>query len=436
MFDKRGRPTGRVFARSYAIRHGRGGSAELDPRVLRAAARAALTPFKSRRLDLVAGCAFWHGLLGLDASLRPITPIYTWADSRCLPDAAELRTEFSETGILQRTGCMLRFCFWPARLRWLRRTSRALFSRVQFWISPSDWVWRELFGELATSESMASATGLFDLTSRSWDSGMCEASGIRESQLPPIRRSLNKDDRVQTAIGDGAASNIGSGATSENIAAFNLGTSAAVRVMLRRPLAIPNGLFRFVASGQTFVLGGATSNAGNLHRWCQRQLRLSPSARLERTPAATDALIALPLLVAERAPDWPEFPATLSGYNLATTPLEIFRAFTTGALYRLADIFDLLEESVGKIDRIIVSGGMTKSAGVLGILADALGRDVELAVETEASLRGAALHALGKTDLSPVKKGRIIRFHDRYAEMHRVRREKQRALGLRISHKL
>jgi gluconokinase len=364
----------------------------------------------------------------LDAKRRPITPIYTWADSRSRPDAIELRAKFSEEEILERTGCMLRFCFWPAKLRWLRRTNRALFSRVPFWVSPSDWLWQELFGELATSESMASATGLFDQTKRTWDAAMCDATGIDQSQLPPIRDSLHRDGRILTAIGDGAASNIGSGAISERIAAINLGTSAAIRIMTSGRMRIPNGLFRFSASGQRFVLGGAISNAGNLRSWCEKQLRLPHSARIERAAAATDSLVALPFVIAERAPDWPEISGAIAGYNFATTPLEIFRALITGALYRLADIFDFLEQSVGRIDRIIVSGGMTKSAGVVSILADALGRDLELASEAEASLRGAALHALARGEESypaPRKRGRILRFNKRFAKLHRARRKTQ-----------
>jgi len=141
-------------------------------------------------------------------------------------------------------------------------------------------------------------------------------------------------------------------------------------------------------------------------------------------------MVALPFFVAERAPDWPEIPASISGLDLATTRTEIFRVLTTSALYRLADIFDLLEKSVGRIARIIVSGGMTRSADALAILADVLGRDLEVARETEASLRGAALHALrsnGSTSRE-AKRGRIIRCEKKLAKKHRARREKQRYL--------
>ncbi|MGI9115315.1 MAG: gluconokinase [Chthoniobacterales bacterium] len=423
LFEPDGRRAGQLFAQRYSLHYGEHGAATLDPLALRDAVRAALAQFSS--YESVASCAFWHGLLGLDRKRRPVTPIYTWADSRSLSDAARLRAQFSENKILQRTGCMLRFPFWPAKLRWLPHAQPTLFRRVQFWVSPSDWIFHDLHGELATSESMASGTGLFNQQTRKWDSELCDAAGVKETQLPVILPAL-ADGRVLTAIGDGAASNIGSGATAENIAAINLGTSAAVRVMTRRALRVPYRLFRFVVSEQAFVLGGAISNAGNLRDWCRDKLHLADSARLDREAAARDTLITLPFVVAERSPDWPEFPGAISGYNRSTTPLDIFRTFTTSAFYRLADIFDLLEKSIGPIERIIISGGMSRSPEIVAILADALGRNLELGIETEASLRGAALHAQNGQLISPVARGRLIRSNNALAELHRRRRRKQR----------
>jgi Sugar (pentulose and hexulose) kinases len=91
----------------------------------------------------VGGSAFWHGLLGLDEKGRPLTPVFMWADGRAAEDAARLRDEFDERKILAQTGCMLRASFWPAKLRWLRRTNRPLFQKVRHWVSPVDWTFRE-----------------------------------------------------------------------------------------------------------------------------------------------------------------------------------------------------------------------------------------------------------------------------------------------------
>ncbi|MBV9010377.1 MAG: carbohydrate kinase [Verrucomicrobia bacterium] len=434
LFDGSAARTTPIASRTYDLRYSDDGAAELDPVLLRRAVRAVYAKFKSRRADVIASCAFWHGLLGLDKNLRPLTPIYTWGDSRARADAAQLRNQFREDDVLQRTGCVLRFAFWPAKLRWLRRTNPRLFKRVVFWVSPSDWLLHSLFGELFTSPSMASATGLFNERTRTWNSEMCEAAYISGEQLPPIRDSRDSDGRLLSTIGDGAASNFGSGAVKDDCAAISLGTSAAVRVMTRRMLRVPAGLFRFVAGRDTFVLGGATSNCGNLHAWCTRELQTLPKAKLLRDEAAGDQLVALPFFVAERAPDWPEIAGAISGLSLGTTRTQISRALMVSALYRVADIFDDIETAVGRVKRIIVSGGMTKLSGLVQVLADVLARDIEVAADTEASLRGAAVHAFALTGELPriARPGRRVYFDKGLSKMHRQRREEQREFEERL----
>ena len=63
---------------------------------------------------------------------------------------------------------------------------------------------------------------------------------------------------------------------------------------------------------------------------------------------------------------------------------------------RLAQILELLERSIGRAKKIIVSGGILQSPASLQLLADSLGRDLEICSEQEASLRGAAIYALEK----------------------------------------
>src|SRR6266478_4856016 len=77
------------------------------------------------------------------------------------------------------------------------------------------------------------------------------------------------------AIGDGAASNLGSGATKTGLAALNCGTSAAIRLVSRVPQArAPFGLFDYRVDAERALIGGAVSNAGNLRAWCLRELNL------------------------------------------------------------------------------------------------------------------------------------------------------------------
>jgi gluconokinase len=183
-------------------------------------------------------------------------------------------------------------------------------------------------------------------------------------------------------------------------------------------------------------MGGAVSNAGNLRRWCLRELRLAETETqvnkaLSRTAAATDPLTVLPFWVGERAPTWPEkLRGTIVGLDQTSTAAQIFRATTCAVYYRLAAILDLAERVAGRAKEIIVSGGILHSAASLRLLADALGRDISISSQAEASLRGSAIYVLEKLGRPPhpLPKAKLVR-HDRgLAKKHRTRRERQVAL--------
>jgi gluconokinase len=462
LFDEKGRAlVETVASREYAVRYGTDGAAELSPALLLRASRSCLQQtLQARRLSLslrkipivAAGAsAFWHSLLGLDGKARPLTPVFTWADSRCAADAAQLREEFDEKEIHAQTGCMLRASFWPAKLRWLRRTEPRLSQRVVRWASPAEWIFEKLFGAAGWSHSMASATGLYNLLTKRWHAPLCKACGIEIDQLGVLTETASAsrltfrqmgEARIFTAIGDGAAGNLGSGADAEGRIAINIGTSAAVRVMQRdKGNSIPFGLFRYAVDRERTVLGGAVSNAGNLRRWCLRELRLEETESklekaLSRTAAADDAITVLPFWVDERAPTWPEnLAGAIVGLTQASDAAQIFRGTTCAVFYRLAAILDLVVKATGPAKEIIVSGGILHSAASLRLLADSLGRDLSISPQPEASLRGAAVYVLEKLGhkVAPLRKARLVR-HDRaLAKKHGIRRERQITLEKLLS---
>ena len=459
LFTERGeRILPSTAARQYSLAYTPNGGAELDPNeLLRAArscvnqtlrARAETSALRGVRIVAVCGSAIWHSLLGLDRKQRPTTPIFTWADSRSGPDAVELRQELSVRKIQSRTGCMLRAPFWPAKLRWLRRTDRALFRRTATWVSPATWIFDQLFGAAITSHSMASGTGLYNQKTSAWDPELCELCRIRVKQLSGLGEHSLTSDRsakelrraaIFSAIGDGAAGNLGSGAIGSPRVAINVGTSAAVRIILPKETrkTLPFGLFRYVVDQDRVVVGGAVSNGGNLRRWCLRELQLGGEAETEsalsRKAAADDALTVLPFWTQERAPTWPEgVRGTIAGLTPATTAADILRAATTSTFYRLADIYDQLK--VDSTAEVIVSGGILHSPASLKILADCLGRNFRVSRELESSLRGAAVHALEDLayEVKTPRPGRTVHHRAKLAKAHRLRRAQQHELERRL----
>jgi len=439
LFDVKARPIpGSSASQTYRVRHTTGHGAELDPAVLLHATRKCLyqtSRLTTARPRAVAGSAFWHSLLGLDRAGEPLTPIYTWAEARGAQDAARLRAEFDEHQIQQRTGCMLRASFWPAKLRWLRRTQPKLFRRVRRWVSPAEWIFERIWDVHGCSHSMASGTGLYDCARHDWDNELLAAVCLTRVQLGVLRDAVEREGSlVFPALGDGAASNLGSGAAAPGVVAINVGTSAAVRSVLATDIRPPFGLFRFVVDERRTLLGGAVSNAGNLRAWCRRELRLPNDERtlekLIRRPAAAP-LTVLPFWVNERAPSWPEhLDGVILGLTQATTAADLLRATALAVSCRLADILELLEGTIGRAKKIVVSGGILASPASLQILAEALGRNLETCADQEASLRGAAVHALENlgAKVPPPKPGRTIRPEPENVVRARENCARQRAL--------
>ena len=292
---------------------------------------------------------------------------------------------------------------------------------------------------------MASGTGLFNPSTMEWDAELLRRCRISSQKLNPLAEGPRlvsarlmrtfpelRDALFFPALGDGAAGNLGSGATRADLAALNCGTSAAIRVMRRVRLArAPFGLFCYRVDAERVLIGGAVSNAGNLRAWCLRELNLPGDMQeLERAIAAPPVperpLTILPFWVSERAPTWPEdLRGTIVGLTHSTSALDVLRATREAVFHRLAQIAGLL-----RARRFVVSGGIQKSRADLQLLADVLGSSVIACSEPEASLRGAAVFALEKLGVAAPSPsvGRLIQPRLRFSRQYFAARKRQQQL--------
>jgi gluconokinase len=410
----------------------------------------------SARIEAIGVSCFWHSLLGLDQNGTAITPIYTWADSRSRVQARSLRKNRGENSLHARTGCMARTSFWPAKLLWLRKTQPHLFRRVARWVSPAEWIQQRWCGRATVSLSMASGTGLLDGHTLTWSRSLLRRCHITPNRLntlsdhpaPVSKRAARRFPELANvpwypAIGDGVASNLGSGATAPGTAAINVGTSAALRIMLEsapaagKPLA-PPGLFCYRVDAKRRLLGGAVSNAGNLHAWAFRELNLPahPDAiekLLAKRMMPSDNLTLLPFWIAERAPTWPEdLPSVVMGLTQASSAIDILQALQEATFHRLAQIAAEIEKAVKRKLAFIVSGGIHRSPSALRRLANILGRPVYVSREPEASLRGAACFVLEKLGSHPsrLQLHGAIRPDPQTARAYQKARERQMQLEI------
>jgi gluconokinase len=428
LYDARGRAVeGRFHQVPYTPTTTADGGVEHDPaRLLDAAAVCLDAVVRAARHDdvrAVGVSSFWHGLVGFDAAHRPVTPVFMWADSRSAREAGLLRDALDEDALHARTGCHLHASYWPAKLRWLARERPADVRRVARWGSIGEHLELSFFGEAATGLSMASGTGLLDQDALRWDPEALAAAGIEPEHLFPLasgpggRRGLRAPWATRwptlrsapwlPAVGDGAASNVGSDCVDTGRVALNVGTSAALRVVTESAAAPPRGLWRYRLDRRRALVGGATSEGGNVYAWCRQVLRLPEDAAVERALAerAPDAhgLTVLPFLAGERAPGWRgDRRAAVAGLSLDTTALDVAQAALEAVAMRLALVYELLAPHAARDHLVVASGGaITRSRAWTQMLADALGRAIHCSPEREATSRGAALLALEALGVRP-----------------------------------
>ncbi len=413
------------------------------------------------RIAAIGFSCFWHSLVGLDTNLDAITPLYSWADTRSRLQATALAQHFDLDEYHEKTGCFLHTSYWPAKLHWLSATDPDLFGRVKKWVGFGEYVLLKLTGVLAQSRSMATATGLYDGQNDVWDPGLLKSLKIDEDTLVALDTGETVVDKISPEYshrlakligipwtlpyGDGACSNVGSGASDPSRLAINIGTSGALRAATTSKQAVP-GLFRYGLDHETNIVGGALANGGNAYAWMSQNLALNAGSlrQIARMQPDGHGLTVLPFWAGERSPGWhSDAVASIIGLNLHSSAAEIARATLESIAYTLDSIRVPLQKHYPEASTIIASGGaLSHDPQWLQIMADVFGSPVVQSTVPEATSRGAALLAsrqvglikslahgssvLGRRFLPHPERHKVYRKAiDRYSTLYKVLIEKE-----------
>ncbi len=425
----------------YEITTTQDGAVELDPEVVFAATCECLDSLHEQMVQRglkAAGIGistFWHSFLGISKDNVPTTPIVHLFDTRSAKQVEQLTQIFERAWVHAITGCMPHTSYWPAKLLWLRQHRPDVFAGTSRWLSPGEYFLLRVAGRAAESTSMVSATGLWDQRKNDYCEELLVACAIRTDQLAPVEsldepcRSLEPAFAARwplfhgipwhPAYGDGACNSIGSGCSTPEQFALMVGTSGAMRVVIKQnTVTIPAGIWCYRVNRERFILGGAVSNGGEVYRWASRTLRLPDDAEQEITnrEPGCHGLTMLPYLAGERSPYWrPDLRAMITGMSLSTTPVDILQACLESVSLRFKQIYTLLTRPFAAPSSLVASGGaLLKSSIWLQMMTDALARPITVCLEPEASSRGAAMIAaeqmgvLGSLEAVPVRVGATL----------------------------
>jgi xylulokinase len=318
-----------------------------------------------------------------------------------------------------------------AHILWLRAERPEVFANTHKFLEPKDYLNLRLTGRIAAgfdSITLHWVTDNRDLTRVCYDPTLLAWAGLRQDQLPELRRAvdvlgplsaetaeqLGLSTEVQVVMGtpDVQAAALGSGAVADFAPHLYIGTSSWLTChvpfkkadvfhnMASLPSAIPDRYF--VANDQE-VAGKALDFLLNKVLFADDGLGTGPQPedvfeRLERLVATTEAgsgkLIFAPWLYGERTPV--EDHLLRGGWfnlSLSTTRGQLARSVMEGVAYNARWLLVYLEKFVGRrFETIQMIGGGARSAAWCQIVADVFDRPVrQVAEPLLANLRGAGL---------------------------------------------
>jgi glycerol kinase len=337
----------------------------------------------------------------------PLAPALGWQDQRTGPRVRELMAQgISVTTLPSAT-----------KLEWLLRhepgvADAARAGRLRLG-TPDVWLTDRLTGgaTFATDASQASCTGLFDLRSGAWSAPALGLFGIDAAWLPALvatnaiagetpRAWLGAPVPVAARAGDQQAASFAQGALAAGAAKLTLGTSAMLDLhtgdtVARAPRgAHPLALWQLEAGECAFCLEGSVITAGAAIDWLVDLGLLAQAGELDavaaRAPQA-DGVVCVPALQGLGTPHLDDGArGLLLGITRGTRAEHVVRAVLEGVAQRCADVCDALALPPGPLR---VDGGLARSDAFLAALANALGREIWRAAETETTALGAAYFA-------------------------------------------
>jgi gluconokinase len=375
-----------------------------------------------------------HSLIVMDDHHQPLTESIIWADQRSVEAAEELIRSGEGQSIYQNTGTPIHPMSPLTKLIWLREHRPEIYQQANKFIGIKEYIFYRLFKEYTIDYSIASATGMFNIHQLEWDEEALQVTGISKQQLSvPVptthvirgidpeyasKMGINQDTPFVIGASDGVLANLGIGVMDSNEAAVTIGTSSAVRAVVRKPTLDPEGrLFCYALAEDYWVIGGASNNGGVVLRWTVDQLfsdGVEPLSQhqveqytsfldiAKKAPPGANGLLFLPLLTGERAPFWDaKARGVYFGLSMSHHKAHMLRAAMEGMIFQIGSIVSLMERLSVKPTIIRASGGVVRSGLICQIMADVLGIPVEVPEVIESSGLGAAklgLYAMGVID--------------------------------------
>ena len=365
----------------------------------------------------------------LGADGEALRPAMLWLDTRATNEIAA----YGDAHVHEVTGKPPNTATSWYKLLWLKRQEPQVLARTRWVVEVHGYLVHRMTGRWRTSLGSVDPMGLLDLRSCKLDENLLEQAGLQPGQIPElclpgdVLGELRADVAalvgltpglpVVAGTGDGQAAGLGAGITAVGSAYLNLGTgivsgTSSAQYRWGREFRTMTGAMPGTYMPETFIGGGTYNVSWFVDRFSDIGpqpfgLDVAAESLLElaaaKIPAGSEGLLALPYLSGALSPYW---DSNARGLFIGLSPrhgkAHLYRAMLEGLAMEQRLSTTGAERALGTpIERLRVMGGGSRSAMWCQIIADVLGRPLEVTREVETTCLGAGMLAAVGAGLHP-----------------------------------
>jgi len=473
-------PDGKVCAESYAKFNMLGlaeDKRELNPREIWEGVQRTISQASkgfAEQIEMITVSSLGEAIVLVDANGEPLMNSIIGSDRRGGEQLRRLIEIIPPRELTKITGLNLSTIYSLNKILYLKEKVADVYRRTWKVFCVADYVVFRLTGEACIDYSLASRTMAFDFRTYDWSPRILNAAGISREMLPKavpsgtvvgnlrsdVASALGLSPRVRVAIGvhDHVFNAIGAGAVESGTCSNVVGTTEGLTAYLGKRRLSVGTITKGNISCEPFVLP-ETFNTVAWHNTAGAMLNWFAAAFFEGEKDKDSIIAILRRLDAScgREPSrlmvLPHFSGSTTahmdeksrgavvGLSLSTTREEVYKALIEGACFEVMLILQALEKADIAMERIVVSGGGSRSRLWLETKADVLGKPVMVAANPETGAIGSAILAavtcgyygsLAEAAKAMVRYGGTVEPDLRYHEIYKERFEAYRGLYLKL----
>ncbi|MFN3282988.1 MAG: gluconokinase [Pseudothermotoga sp.] len=368
-----------------------------------------------------------HTLLLLDRNLEPLGNIIPWLDERSVEQVREIsKDERLSTYLHRKTGCPPDTVYPFYKILWLYENDSERLKKTSKIVSQKDYIALKLTGKLVSDISVASGSGCLDIHKKQWCyDELKELANLDREKFPPLvsvketlklhrsmadRLGLKEGIPVIMSLSDAAASSIGAGAGVENSLTLSVGSSAAIRAIVKTPpgeYPAP-GIWCYVLDENYYITGAAIKNGGYVFDWYvkvfSRYDHSTVVKNVEKILYELDldnAILFYPFIFGKRFPKFDPTPsAKFDRLKSTTTEEQIAKAVLEGIAFNLKRAFDVVKRIPKTLEKVVATGGLTQADVWMKMVCAIFDHKITLQSSRQGAALGTVLYTLSQGDLA------------------------------------